>query len=89
MQIAKIQINSSRIAFEASMQRAMQNQKYWDELLDKLRKSGGGGGGSDKRFDRIAVSMMLTNFLSNKNLQAILRNVRNEFMNFNKEISIE
>lgn len=78
---------ASKIAFEASMQRAIQNQKYWDELLEKLRKSGGGGGPSSSRFDRIAVSMMLTNFLSNKNVQAILRNIRNEFINLNKEIS--
>ena len=63
---------ASKIAFEASMQRAQLNQKYWDDILQKLRKAGGGGGGS--RFDRIIVSMQLMNFLSNKTIQAMLRN---------------
>ena len=60
-------------AFRAAMERALLNQKYWDELLEKLRKSGGGGGGN-KRFDKIAVSMMLTNFLNNKTILAMMRN---------------
>ncbi|MBI3590293.1 MAG: hypothetical protein HY094_02805 [Candidatus Melainabacteria bacterium] len=64
---------ASKIAFNASMEKAMLSQQYWDELLEKLRKGGGGGGGS-KSFDRVTVSMMLTNFLSNKTIQAMLRN---------------
>ena len=72
---------ASKAAFEANMERALTNKKYWDELLEKLRKSGGGGGGSnDSRFDRIAVSMMLTNFLSNKAINAMLRNFAIEFL---------
>lgn len=71
---------ASKIAFEAQMEKSLLNKKYWDELLEKLRKSGGGGGGYDKRFDQIAVSMMLTNFLRNKVVQAMMRNLNNEFL---------
>ena len=54
---------SSKIAQQAAMERALLNQKYWDELLEKLRKmGGGGGGGGDSRFDRVVVSMQLMNF---------------------------
>lgn len=77
-------INASKTALNASMERAALNQKYWDELLEKLRKAGGGGGGNDNRFDRIAVSMMLNNFLSNKIIQAILRNFGVELFDANK-----
>lgn len=77
---------SQKIAFEASMQRAQLNQKYWDDLLEKLRKSGGGGVGSSK-FDRITVSMQLTNFLSNKTIQAMLRNLKLEALNLKNNSS--
>lgn len=71
---------TSRANFEATIERAMLNQKYWEELLEKLRKMGGGGGGSDLRFDRIKVSMQLMNFLSNKTIQAIIRNFNEIFL---------
>ncbi len=77
--------NVSKLSFEASMERAQLNQRYWDELLKKLRKSGGGSGGSSQ-FDRIAVSMMLTNFLSNKAIQALLRNFIGESSNQNLNV---
>ena len=72
---------SSKISFQASMEKAMLSQKYWDELLEKLRKGGGGGGGGDTRFDRVAVSMQLMNFLSDKTIQAMLRNFTGEILN--------
>ena len=71
---------ASKIAFQAVLERALLNKKYWDELLDKLRKMGGGGGGSDLRFDRIAVSMQLMNFLSNKTIYAMVKNFTQEFL---------
>ncbi|MBI2996718.1 MAG: hypothetical protein HYY52_08465 [Candidatus Melainabacteria bacterium] len=77
---------ASKAMFEASLEKAKLNQKYWDELLEKLRKSGGGGGGDDPHFDRIAVSMMLSNFLSNKKIQAMLRNFTSEFLNTDKNV---
>ncbi len=77
--------NASKLSFEASMERSQLNQRYWDELLKKLRKSGGGSGGSNQ-FDRIAVSMMLTNFLSNKAIQALLRNFIGESLNQNLNV---
>ena len=76
---------ASKIAFEASMQRAQLNQKYWDDILQKLRKAGGGGGGS--RFDRIIVSMQLMNFLSNKTIQAMLRNFKIDLPNLKNDFS--
>ena len=69
---------ASKIAFEASMQKAQLNQAYWDELLEKLRKSGGGGGGGSS-FDKIATSMRFMNFLSDKTIQAMLRNFTSDF----------
>ncbi len=78
------QTNAAKAAFNASMERAQLNQSYWNELLEKLRKAGGGGGGSDTRFDRITVSMMLNNFLSNKIIQAMLRNFGVDLFNTNK-----
>ncbi len=80
-----LQQTSSKIVFETSMQRAQLNQQYWEELLKRLRK-GGGGGGSNSQFDRIAVSMMMTNFLANKAIQALLRNFLNEFSDMNNHI---
>ena len=81
----QLQANATKAAFNASMERAQLSQKYWDEILEKLRKAGGGGGGgNDKRFDRIAVSMMLSNFLSNKTIQAMLRNFGVEIFGLNK-----
>ena len=75
----KLQESTSKAVYLASLDRARLNQQYWEDLLEQLRKSGGGGGGgSDKRFDKIAVSMMLTNFLNNKILQAMLRNFGGE-----------
>lgn len=69
---------ASKVAFEASMQKAQLNQAYWDELLEKLRKSGGGGGGGSS-FDKIATSMRFMNFLSDKTIQAMLRNFTSDF----------
>ena len=81
----QLQTNASKAAFNTSMERAELSQKYWEELLEKLRRAGGGGGGgNDKRFDRIAVSMMLSNFLSNKTIQAMLRNFGVELFSLNK-----
>lgn len=65
---------------QAYIDKALLEKKYWDDLLEKLRKSGGGGGGSDPRFDRIAVSMQLSNFLSNKQIKAIFNNFTKEFL---------
>ncbi len=69
---------ASKIAFETSMQKAQLNQAYWDELLEKLRKFGGGGGGGSS-FDKIATSMRFMNFLSDKTIQAMLRNFTSNF----------
>ena len=79
----QLQTNASKAAFNTSMERAELSQKYWEELLEKLRRAGGGGG-NDKKFDRIAVSMMLSNFLSNKTIQAMLRNFGVELFGLNK-----
>gem|GEM_PF-2353762 len=75
-------IISSKIAFQASMEKAMLSQQYWNELLEKLRKGGGGGGGGSS-FDRVTVSMQLMNFLSDKTIQAMLRNFTDEILNIN------
>ena len=79
----QLQANASKAAFNASMEKASLSQKYWNELLEKLRKAGGGGGGNDNRFDRIAVSMMLSNFLNSKTIQAMLRNFSSEMFGLN------
>jgi len=78
---------ASRIAFQVSREKAMVNQQYWEELLEKLRKGGGGGGGSSKRFDRVAVSMQLMSFLSNKTIQAMLRNFTDNFLGQSNNLS--
>src|SRR3989338_833942 len=77
---------ASKAAFEASLQRSQLSQKYWDELLEKLRKAGGGGGGSSN-FDRVTVSMQLMNFLSNKAILAILKSFNVEFLKLTNNIS--
>lgn len=77
----KLKSTSSKLSQEAAFLKALENKKYWDEILEKLKKSGGGGGSNDRRFDRIVVSMMLTNFLSNKMIQALMRNLKIEFEN--------
>ena len=80
LKLVSAHTNAAKAALNTSMERAQLNQKYWDELLEKLRKAGGGGGGgSDNHFDRITVSMMLSNFLSNKTIQAMLKNFNSEF----------
>ena len=83
IELSKINYQRSvvqKISFQASMERAVLNQRYWDEILEKLRKAGGGGSSSDPKFDRIAVSMQLVNFLSNKQIQQMIRNLTNEFL---------
>ena len=70
---------AAKSAFNTSLERALLSQKYWNELLEKLRKGGGGSGSSS--FDRVTVSMQLMNFLSNKIIQAILRNFSGELVN--------
>ena len=82
------QVLASKIAFQANMERSLLNQKYWDELLEKLRKmGGGGGGGNDTRFDRIAVSMQLISFLNNKTIQVMIENFNKEFLKLMNNIS--
>lgn len=68
---------ASKASYEASLARALENKKFWDELLEKLRKSGGGGG---PKLDKIKTSLMFTNFLSNKAIQAMLKNFNLEFL---------
>lgn len=71
----RVRESASKAAFNASMQRAVMNQKYWEDILEKLRKAGGGGGGGS-RFDRITVSMQLMDFITKKMISAILENVK-------------
>lgn len=77
---------ASKAAYETSLMKALENKKFWDELLEKLRKSGGGGGGS-RKIDKILTSLMFANFLSNKTIQAILKNFNLEFLKLTKNIS--
>ncbi|MBI1858606.1 MAG: hypothetical protein HYR97_05795 [Candidatus Melainabacteria bacterium] len=67
-------------AFKAAMQRILVEKKIWEDFLEKLRQSGGGGGGSLRRIDRIAVSFMLMNFLSDKTMKALMQNFNIEFL---------
>ena len=69
---------ASKIAFNAQMERTLLNNQYWNDLLEKLRKAGGGGGGGSQ-FDRVTVSMQLMSFLSDKTIQAMLKNFNSEF----------
>lgn len=64
---------------KASLERALLEKKLWEEFLEKLRKSGGGGGGL-RRIDRIAVSFMLSHFLSAKVIKALMQNINMEFL---------
>lgn len=67
-------------AFKVAMERVLIAKKIWEDFLEKLRKSGGGGGGSLRRIDRIAVSMMLSTFLSDKMVKALIENLNFEFL---------
>lgn len=70
---------ASKEAYKASFENMM--QRITQERIDDERKRKmGGGGGSIRRFDRIAVSMMLSNFLSNKTIQAMINNMNSIFL---------
>ena len=71
---------SSNGAFQASMERMILQKKIWEDFLEKLKQGGGGGGGSMKRLDRIAVSFMLINYLSDKAIKAIMENLNMAFL---------
>lgn len=73
-----LQFKASDAALKASLERTKLNNDYWEKLLEKLRKSGGGGSGNNKSFDRIAVSMMLSNFISKKAALNLFRNFTSE-----------
>ena len=77
---------ASKIAFNAQMERTLLNNQYWNDLLEKLRKAGGGGGGGSQ-FDRVTVSMQLMSFLSDKTIQAMLKNFNGEVFNQNNNFS--
>lgn len=71
-----IPFNSGKnIAFKASLDKAQMSQKFWDDLLERLRKAGGGGGGGGS-FDRIKVSMQLMDFISHKMIRAMLESAK-------------
>lgn len=69
--------SASKAAFNAAMQRAQTSQQYWNDLLEKLRKSGGGGGGGS-RFDRVTVSMQLMDFITKKMIAAMMGSLKTE-----------
>lgn len=71
---------SANEAFKAALEKIILQNKIWEDFLEKLRKSGGGGGGGLRRIDRIAVSFMLSNFLNNKIMQALIQSFNNEFL---------
>ena len=70
---------SQETAFKVLLEKTGLSNKLWADYLEKLRKAGGGGG-SDSKFDRIAVSMMLSNFLSNKQIRELINNLTREFV---------
>ena len=74
--------NASQAIFQAAMNRMILQKKIWEDFLEKL-KQGGGGGGSMKRLDRIAVSFMLMNYLSDKAMKAIMENLNMAFLKSN------
>ena len=72
--------NASQAAFQAAINRMILQKKIWEDFLEKLKQGGGGGGGSMKRLDRIAVSFMLMNYLSDKAMKAIMENFNLAFL---------
>ena len=78
-----VQSKGAEAAFKASLEQSRLNNEYWEKLLEKLRKSGGGGSGDNKNFDRIAVSMILSNFLSKKAALHLFRNFTSERFDLN------
>lgn len=67
--------DANKAAFESYMARMIQ-----EKIEDEKRKRQGGGGGGLREFDRIAVSLMLTNFLSSKTILAMINNFNKDFM---------
>lgn len=65
-----IQKNTQKASFEKFMSRIS-----LERTEDEKRKKAGGGGGSSMRFDRLLVSLMLTNFLTNKQILALLESL--------------
>lgn len=76
LKISPINFTSNEAAFRAMMDRTLQQQKIWEEILRKLREGGGGGGGSSRRYDKIAMSMKWTNFLSGKLIQNLMQSAK-------------
>lgn len=63
------------IAFGAMMQKVRQENLIRALEEERKRKAGGGGGGSSRKFDRVTVSMALMNFLSDKQIKAMIQNM--------------
>ena len=70
---------SENETFKAMLERILLQRKQWEEFLERLRKSGGGGGNL-KTIDRIAVSFMLSSFLNNKIMKALIEHFNFEFL---------